>query len=87
MNQSSLPPVWLADGPNGTTAKMTNAGATTRQGARTKAHLTARCGMTSSLTSSLATSAIGCSSPQGPTRLGPTRTWMKPSTLRSASTR
>ena len=62
---------------------MTNIGATTRQGASRNAQRTASRGITSSLTRSFTTSAIGCSRPHGPTRLGPMRNWMKPSTLRS----
>ena len=44
-------------------------------------------GLMSSLVKSLSASAIGCSRPKGPTRLGPMRTCMKPSSLRSQSVR
>jgi hypothetical protein len=75
MNQDR-PPGSLAGGPRGMTEKMMNAGPTTRQGARMKAHLTASFGVVSSFTRSFITSAIGCRIPHGPTRLGPTRACM-----------
>ncbi|MNG37920.1 hypothetical protein D3C84_1254180 [compost metagenome] len=44
-------------------------------------------GITISLSSSLSASAIGCSSPPGPTRFGPTRIWIQPISLRSHKVR
>src|SRR4051794_34531681 len=41
-------------------------------------------GIMLSLRRSLSRSAIGCSRPNGPTRLGPRRTWKRPSSRRSA---
>ena len=46
---------------------------------------TAVAGVNFSLDSSLSTSASGWSSPKGPTRLGPSRAWKRPSSLRSSS--
>ena len=83
MNQLKAP-VRSEEGPKGITEKITSAGPTTRQGAITKAHRTARSGMMSCLTRSFATSASGCRMPQGPTRFGPVLTWRKPRILRSA---
>ncbi|HNX20078.1 MAG TPA: hypothetical protein PKG80_07370 [Acidobacteriota bacterium] len=42
-------------------------------------------GMMSSFSSSLRTSAIGCSSPRGPTRFGPGRHCIQAWTFRSSS--
>ncbi len=75
MNQESAPG-WPARGPMGMTEKMMNAGPTTRQGARMKAHFTASFGVVSSFTRSFITSASGWSRPHGPTRFGPTRACM-----------
>jgi len=40
-----------------------------------------------SLVSSFSASAMGCSRPPGPVRLGPKRTWVKPIALRSHKVR
>src|SRR5690348_16727826 len=58
-------------GPKGTTEKTMNAEATAMYGAKKKIQRSALSGMKSSLTSSLMPSAIGCSKPHGPTRIGP----------------
>jgi len=55
-------------------------------GANQKIALSASDGMMSSFSRSLSASASGCSSPCGPTRMGPSRTWKSASTLRSTST-
>ena len=69
---------------NGTTAQAPSAGVSATSGAARNSRGLAARGSTVSLVSSLSTSAIGCSRPRGPTRDGPRRCWMKPSTLRSA---
>ena len=74
----------IGGGPIGITENVTIAGNTARIGAMWKTTLLAPAGMNSSLKSSLPTSAIGCSSPNGPTRLGPVRAWICPQILRSA---
>src|SRR4029078_8308739 len=56
-------------------------------GAMKKSARLAPVGTTISLNRSLKTSAKGCSSPSGPTSFGKMRTWIQPSTLRSASVR
>ena len=55
-------------------------------GAPQKIALSALSGMMSSLISSFRASAMGCSKPCGPTRMGPRRTCMSAITLRSTST-
>src|SRR5688572_24755535 len=60
-------------GPNGMTEKTMNAEATAIYGAKKKIQRSAFSGMKSSLVKSLRPSAIGCSSPHGPTRIGPSR--------------
>ncbi len=55
----------------GMTAKGRKAVPAVRMGAMMKRILLAKGGVKSSLNSSLSRSATGCSSPQGPTRLGP----------------
>ena len=77
-------PTIAAPGPNGTTANVTSAGITASIGASAKRIWFASAGMNSSLKKSFSTSAIGCSSPSGPTRLGPMRACMWPAILRSA---
>src|SRR5664280_2188629 len=72
---------------NGRTAKAVSAVMVETQGANQKMALSAFDGMMSSLSSSLKASAIGCSSPCGPVRMGPRRTWKSASTLRSTSER
>ena len=73
--------------PKGITAHAASAGISVSIGARMKRNLFAPDGMMSSLNMSFTASAIGCSSPTGPTRFGPMRTCMYPITLRSASVR
>src|SRR5215510_8641615 len=60
-------------GPNGMTEKTMNADATAMYGAKKKIQRSAFSGMKSSLVNSLRPSAMGCSSPHGPTRIGPSR--------------
>ena len=43
-------------------------------------------GMMSSLRMNFTPSAIGCNRPNGPTRVGPQRFWMRPISLRSSHT-
>ena len=71
-------------GPNGTTTKTVKAASTTMKGAIQKIKLSASAGMMSSLSNSLRESAIGCSRPCGPTRIGPRRTCMWARILRSS---
>ena len=71
-------------GPNGTTTNTVNAASTTMNGATQKTILSASAGMMSSLRSSFRASAIGCRSPCGPTRIGPSRTCMCARILRSS---
>ena len=61
---------------NGMTAHAASAGPIASSGAMKNRYRLAPDGTTISLNSSLATSANGCSSPNGPTRLGPMRTCM-----------
>src|SRR5262245_43258921 len=70
---------------NGITAKAMMAGASVMAGASAKTRRSDFAGTTSSLMSSLKTSAIGWRSPRGPTRRGPRRTCMNAITLRSSS--
>src|SRR5690349_18027233 len=70
-------------GPNGMTENARNAGTADRIGARKYTGLSASTGMISSLNASLTPSASDCSVPHGPTRLGPMRFCMRPTTLRS----
>src|SRR6266404_3925063 len=60
-------------GPKGTTAMTMNAATTAMYGARKKIQRSAFSGIKSSFTSNFKPSAIGCSRPQGPTRIGPSR--------------
>src|SRR5215467_196617 len=60
-------------GPNGTTENTINAAATAMYGAKKKIQRSAFSGMKSSLVSSFKPSAMGCKSPHGPTRMGPSR--------------
>jgi hypothetical protein len=69
----------------GTTAHAAMAGATATIGARKKRILLAPVGTICSFMRSLMASAIGCSTPFQPTRLGPLRTWIQPITQRSTS--
>src|SRR6185369_3921652 len=70
-------------GPNGTTEKTMNADATAMYGAKKKIQRSALSGMKSSFTSSLMPSAIGCSNPHGPTRIGPSRACINADIFRS----
>ncbi len=70
-------------GPNGITENARNAGIAERIGARKYTGLSASSGMTSSLKASFIPSASDCSVPHGPTRFGPMRFCMRPTTLRS----
>ena len=72
---------------NGRTAKAVSAVMVETHGANQKMALSASAGMMSSLSSSLKASAMGCSRPCGPTRMGPRRTWKSARTLRSTSER
>src|SRR5579872_6395918 len=62
------------------------AAVTEMSGANQKMALSASSGIMSSLMSSFTASAIGCSRPCGPTRIGPRRACMSAMTLRSIST-
>ncbi len=73
-------------GPNGITAKVMSAGTITMMGAAVNTHLSARVGVMSSFSRSFMASAIGCSMPYGPTRIGPSRTCTHAMTFRSSST-
>ena len=70
-------------GPNGITAKVTNAGTPEITGARKKTTLSAAVGMMSSFSASLMPSARPWSSPNGPCTLGPMRCCMRATTRRS----
>src|SRR6185369_2012084 len=70
-------------GPNGITEKTMKADATAMYGAKKKIQRSAFSGMKSSLVSSFRPSAIGWSSPHGPTRIGPSRACMNAEIFRS----
>ena len=75
----SRPALTLASttcGLNGTTAQAAIATVRVITGASTNRILSAPVGMMISLNTSLMPSAMGCSRPSGPTRLGPMRTCM-----------
>jgi hypothetical protein len=55
-----------------------------RYGATRNRNLSAASGAVSSLLMSLSTSASDWSSPSGPTRVGPSRSWMRPENFRSS---
>src|SRR5215210_7771262 len=76
-----------APGANGTVNQTTAAGMNKAIGAAKKIQRSALLGERFSLLNSLKTSAAGCKSPRGPTRLGPKRSWMYADTLRSAIVR
>ena len=69
---------------NGTTASVSITGATIPMGTSMNTIRSAVPGVRSSLNSSLTRSAMGCNSPKGPQRLGPTRFWNLPISFRSA---
>ena len=73
-------------GPNGITANSNTAGATKKMGAAHISGLSAAVGVSASFCSSLRASATGCSNPNGPTRFGPLRAWMRPMIRRSPYT-
>ena len=88
--KNSKPALMLASamsGPKGTTAQAANAGMIVMIGPSTNRPLLAAVGMMISLVSSFSASAMGCSKPNGPTRLGPKRIWVKPIALRSHKVR
>ncbi len=68
---------------NGITAHGNTKPSTTRYGASLNSRASASSGMMSSLSTCLAPSASHCSEPLGPTRLGPTRDWIRAHTRRS----
>src|ERR1044071_4351895 len=70
-------------GPNGITENTMKAEATAMYGAKKKIQRSAFSGMKSSLVNSLRPSAMGCSSPHGPQRMGPSRACMNAEILRS----
>jgi len=69
------------------TAHAASAGMMVMIGPSTKRPLLAAVGMMISFVSSFSASAIGCSRPKGPTRLGPSRICVKPMALRSHKVR
>src|ERR1043166_913482 len=73
-------------GPNGITAYTISAGTIEMIGAAVKTHRSAFVGVMSSFNINLIASAIGCSTPYGPTRIGPSRDCAHAITLRSSST-
>src|ERR1043165_4510097 len=86
-NTSSKPiftsAITAQSGPNGITENTMKAEATAIYGAKKKIQRSAFSGMKSSLVSSLRPSAIGCSSPHGPTRIGPSLACINAEILRS----
>src|SRR5438874_5320754 len=72
--------------PNGTTENAAKAVAVDITGAIANRNASAAFGRRCSLNTSLMTSANGCSNPSGPTRFGPSRSWMYAQTLRSIQT-
>ena len=69
---------------NGITAHGTTNASITRYGAILNSGASASVGMMSSLQQFFTPSASHCTKPCGPTRLGPTRDWMRAHTRRSA---
>ena len=72
--------------PNGITANVNSAGTIATAGASQKYALRAYAGVKSSLRMNFSPSAAGWSSPNGPTRLGPMRSWIHAEMRRSATT-
>ena len=70
--------------PTGTTAQAIMASEKVSIGASRNSTRLAPAGMTVSFIIILMASAKGCSRPNGPTTLGPRRSWIAASTLRSA---
>ncbi len=81
MSASTMP------GPNGITAHAASAGIRITIGARKNSDLSDCDGVMISLVINLNASAIGCSSPSGPTRFGPIRIWNQPISRRSHNVR
>src|ERR1700722_18907247 len=73
-------------GPMASADMASSAAVTEISGANQKITLSASSGIMSSLIKSFTASAIGCSNPCGPTRMGPRRACMSAMTLRSIST-
>jgi hypothetical protein len=71
---------------NGTTVRLVSAVKNVIAGASRNIHWFASRGTMSSFSSIFTASAIVCSSPCGPTRIGPSRTCRSASTFRSIST-
>ena len=69
---------------NGTTAQATSAVMKPIMGAMTNSTPLALDGTIVSFSTSFRPSAIGCSRPNGPTTLGPRRSWIDAQILRSA---
>src|SRR5713226_40088 len=76
-----------ASGPKGITAHAASAGIKVSIGAKMNRNLLAPVGTIVSLNMSLMASAIGCSSPIGPTRLGPRRICIQPMSFLSHKVR
>ena len=88
--RNSSPALMLASatsGPKGITTQAASAGMMVITGPRKNSGLLAAVGRMISLKISFTASAIGVSSPKGPTRLGPGRSCVKPMPLRSHSVR
>ena len=79
-------PAMLMVLPNGMMEIETSASTTDKNGARIKRDLCTCGGVRSSFRMNLMPSASGCKSPNGPTRVGPHRFCMRPTTLRSSHT-
>ncbi len=69
---------------SGTTAQPAKASVAVTSGARMKITLLAPAGMMTSLSRNLKASAKVCSTPKGPTTLGPRRSWTAAHILRSS---
>src|SRR5216683_1125769 len=86
MLMSAIQYVTLYQRPMGITAHDRNAAATAMQGATMKRTCSVFAGTMLSLNASLMPSAASCISPNGPTRFGPGRRWMRPRATRSNHT-
>src|SRR5258706_8692753 len=86
-SRPTLMSVTVKAGPTGITENVTTAGIAASRAAKWNTTWLTPAGTNSSLKNSLSTSAMGCRSPKGPTRLGPVRAWMCPAILRSAKVR
>ncbi len=76
MKGSIVTPPIVKVSPKGITAHTRNDGMKISAGASMNTNFSALAGVRSSLAKSLRTSAMGWSTPRGPTRLGPIRTCM-----------